>query len=271
MRLSAHRRCGARQRIGDTREHGPGEGSPCASRKPGFGRKSDAGRRLSDRAAAAATRFESTSRLLNFVRQGDRRGTVQFGCLARSRTGEVGETGVASSCARGPTDKAACERADASPLAPGTAAGTSSRPSPEARSSSARCPDTQPDRAYGEGEPALGLRAHPGRVAQARDQRLGHDDRDRAAELGPRAGAAADRQRRVARVATSARRARTSPATPDAPASRSCLACGARSPAPAAATPRPGRRTTDASTLASGTRASQVDAIASKPWPSARR
>ena len=40
---------------------------------------------------------------------------------------------------------------------------------------------------------SLGLCAHPGRAAKARDQRFGHHDRNRIARLGPRAGAAPDR------------------------------------------------------------------------------
>jgi hypothetical protein len=87
--------------------------------------------------------------------------------------------------------------ADASPLAPSAVAGQS----PPARSpawSSAACGrDAQPDPAAGAREPPLGLYAHPGRAAEARNQRLGHHGRERAARLGPRARAAPDRPQLV--------------------------------------------------------------------------
>ncbi len=87
--------------------------------------------------------------------------------------------------------------ADAAPLAPGAAAGQSPPARPPAWSSAACGRDAQPDPAAGTGEPSLGLCAHPGRTAQARNQRFGHDDRNRIARLGPGAGAAPDRPQLV--------------------------------------------------------------------------
>jgi hypothetical protein len=74
-----------------------------------------------------------------------------------------------------------------------TAWGRSATPPSRARPSAARGRDARPDQAAGAGEPSLGLRAYPGRTAEARDQRLGHHDRDRVSKLGARAGAATDR------------------------------------------------------------------------------
>ena len=71
--------------------------------------------------------------------------------------------------------------------------------------------------------------------------------------------------RRIARLAPSAGRARPARATSDASASRSCFACGTRSPAATAAAPRPGRQTTDPFAPAPGARASQVDATGRGP------
>src|SRR5919201_861621 len=53
--------------------------------------------------------------------------------------------------------------------------------------------------------------------------------------------------------------------------SRSRLAYGAHAPAPAAAAPRTGRDAPDAAALASGARASQVEAAAAARGPSACR
>jgi hypothetical protein len=86
---------------------------------------------------------------------------------------------------------------DASPLAPDAARARPTWPPPSAWSSPACGRDAGPDRAAGAGEPELGLHAHRGRTAQARDQRLGYHDRDRVAQIGPRAGAAADRPQLV--------------------------------------------------------------------------
>jgi hypothetical protein len=77
--------------------------------------------------------------------------------------------------------------------------------------------------------------------------------------------------RRVTRVATSAGRTRTARATPSAAASRSCVARGARSTAPAAASPRTGGDATDAFALAPGACASEVGAAAAGCRPSADR
>ncbi len=88
------------------------------------------------------------------------------------------------------------QAADAPPLAPGAAAGQSPTARP-AWSAAACGRDAQPDPPAGAGEPSLGLYAHPGRAAEARNQRLGHHGRDHVARLGPRAGAAADRPQLV--------------------------------------------------------------------------
>jgi hypothetical protein len=87
--------------------------------------------------------------------------------------------------------------ADAAPLAPGAAAGQSPPARPPAWSSAACGRDARPDRSAGAGEPSLGLCAHLGRAAEARDQRFGHHDRNRIAGLGPGAGAAPDRPQLV--------------------------------------------------------------------------
>jgi hypothetical protein len=78
-------------------------------------------------------------------------------------------------------------------------------------------------------------------------------------------------RRRTARVATSARRARPARTPALAAARRSCVACGSRPTASTAAASRTGGDATDASALASGARASQVDEAATKSGPSARR
>jgi hypothetical protein len=85
------------------------------------------------------------------------------------------------------------QAADAPPLAPGAAAGQTPTARPPAWSSAACGRDAQPDPPAGAGEPSLGLHAHPGRAAEARNQRLGHHGRNHVARLGPRAGAAPDR------------------------------------------------------------------------------
>lgn len=54
------------------------------------------------------------------------------------------------------------ESADASPLAPGTAAGQSATLRSQARSSAACGRDAWPDPEAGAGEPTVGLHAHPG-------------------------------------------------------------------------------------------------------------
>src|SRR6266536_3462713 len=86
-----------------------------------------------------------------------------------------------------------------------------------------------------------------------------------AAAAGQRPQQRVRQRRRIARLATSARRTRTATAAPFAAPRRSRLPCRADA-SPASATPtRLDRDATNASALAPGARAPQVEATASKP------